>query len=547
MLLPVLASAERSEQSPFRANVRYASKVRDIVKHADDPAQGVQRLSKLPAPFRLTVPLKTQGVVEVTLKKIWHPAGVSYFDDGYSQSVDTAKPIHLRGHVRMRHQGKRVRRAVAATVFHERGKHTKLSLTFMAPSRSKSEAARFYELSIPLRRGEAGSEVQLQAVSHFALSEKTCGNLTSPAKIGIIKEYDSPKIKSIKEVELATEADYEWFETYGSQSNSRIQSLINSVNSIYESQLDLTLSITKQVVVTSSSSRYFSTNSSSLLSEFRSYTNSNGQLGDADVYHLFSGKNFDGSIIGLAYVGVVCAFPTASFGTTQNLSSALNPVITAHEIGHNFSAEHDDATTPATIMSTALSSSNPPTRFSATSISQISSHVSDYGDCLAVTSNPSATPTPTSGGGGGGGGQVPGDVDDPTLKVHLSSSMNKNGAISLGIVEDDLPGGCTLTLRAASTRAKSVTGTVLSTVSGDYTNTTIDTTLSKTSNKKNKKGKLAKVFVVAIRECSGDSSTEISNAVAFRPYAIKVKKKVSLSAWIAALKQAVGSRTPQQQ
>jgi len=51
------------------------------------------------------------------------------------------------------------------------------------------------------------------------------------------------------------------------------------------------------------------------------------------ISSVFGGKNFDGSIIGLAYVGVICSDPDYAYGTTQNYNPSADASIVAHELG----------------------------------------------------------------------------------------------------------------------------------------------------------------------------------------------------------------------
>jgi hypothetical protein len=71
------------------------------------------------------------------------------------------------------------------------------------------------------------------------------------------------------------------------------------------------------------------TASETLLDLFRQ----NATRGAADVGVLFTDRTFDDGVIGIAYLGVVCRFPAASYGAIRRFQDALDPIILAHELG----------------------------------------------------------------------------------------------------------------------------------------------------------------------------------------------------------------------
>jgi hypothetical protein len=63
-----------------------------------------------------------------------------------------------------------------------------------------------------------------------------------------------------------------------------------------------------------------------------------------DLVHLFTGRELDGAVIGIARGSSVC-FAELGFALSQSRYSLLlgkRASLTAHEIGHNFSAQHCD-------------------------------------------------------------------------------------------------------------------------------------------------------------------------------------------------------------
>lgn len=190
-------------------------------------------------------------------------------------------------------------------------------------------------------------------------------------------------------VTISTDADPEWYQKYGDQSNAVIASLINTAEAIYNRQLGLRFRIVKQHVYTDSSP-YVTGDAGMLLSAFTRNADNATNLGlepasfhqDVDLKHLFTGKDLDGSIIGIAYIGVLCAVPSLSFGITQSYMEAANAGIFAHELGHNFGAGHD-ASTREGLMFPSISIPYAQ-KFSDASLAEVTSHLSKYGSCISL-------------------------------------------------------------------------------------------------------------------------------------------------------------------
>lgn len=101
---------------------------------------------------------------------------------------------------------------------------------------------------------------------------------------------------------------------------------------------------------------------------------------DHSIFHFVSGRNFDGSTAGLAYMGTVCDGSGWATGiTSASDSNATTAVIVAHEIGHNLGANHDGADNSCeageNIMSPYVDSSL--TSFSNCSFADISNKISE--------------------------------------------------------------------------------------------------------------------------------------------------------------------------
>lgn len=203
------------------------------------------------------------------------------------------------------------------------------------------------------------------------------------------KEFVPQKAESIsalKVVELATEADFEYVNAFGGsvQANNSILGILNVVQSVYESELNLRLRVVYQHTWETQAQPYNGTDPNATLVQFRDHWNANFTNIQRDIAHLWTGRTMNNGIVGTAYVGVVCNAPGSAYGFSQKFDFEPNKFyITAHEIGHNFGAQHSDgqAGCAQTIMESAI-------HFLATSFcqfsrNQINTHATVNSSCLS--------------------------------------------------------------------------------------------------------------------------------------------------------------------
>ena len=147
----------------------------------------------------------------------------------------------------------------------------------------------------------------------------------------------------LKIAELAFDCDYETFLANGSDVGATladIDAVVNAANVYYARDVLIEHQLTTVIVRSSEPDPYTSFEPGGALDELvNEWRNNQGGV-VRDMTHLATGKELNGNIIGLAYVGVVCNLPWA-FGLTQwNLSFGGRVIVLAHELGHNWNAPH---------------------------------------------------------------------------------------------------------------------------------------------------------------------------------------------------------------
>ncbi len=196
------------------------------------------------------------------------------------------------------------------------------------------------------------------------------------------------------DLQLAIASDRSMFDKYGSVAaveNHNI-AVMNDVQTNFTGAFlhDINFVIVTQFVVTGTDPWTPSTAAGIFLASFRSWANAGG-FGSGVIYDLgqiWTNRDFDGSTIGVAYVGGLCT--SSRYQALQDFTSnaSLLRVMTAHETGHNLNMEHDGS--GGFIMSPTVSNTN---TWSTLSVNTFASFIPGNinSSCLV----------PCAGGGGG--------------------------------------------------------------------------------------------------------------------------------------------------
>jgi hypothetical protein len=264
-----------------------------------------------------------------------------------------------------------------------------------AVSNKQAKAARLYSLAWKLK-GSADMQASVQArvstKSNSSFLNKLCdthvdASSKSLTVFSAARAAEPSKASSkARIVTLSTDADAEWYAVYRDSSNAEIAATINAAEAIFEKQLGVRFALVRQHVYVGASP-YRATDSSALLASFAKNPENPANLGfsaltfdqDVDMKHLFTGKDLDGNVVGLSYVGAMCWSPRNAYGLTQNISRDMNITTFLHEVGHTFGASHDTADSGG-IMYPSLGFRR---YFSAVSIEQINRALAINGQCVS--------------------------------------------------------------------------------------------------------------------------------------------------------------------
>lgn len=171
--------------------------------------------------------------------------------------------------------------------------------------------------------------------------------------------------------EIAFDADFEFFQLNASNAINvvnDIETVMNNVSTVYDRDVNITYEFTTFVVRTTAADPYTTVIMNDLLCEFRNKWNTapENQI-QRDVAQLFTGKNVTGNVIGLAWLGVLCNQVGNDCASVNNLAYScvesrftgvadFRTSLSAHELGHNWQAQHCDTANPCNIMCSAINS-----------------------------------------------------------------------------------------------------------------------------------------------------------------------------------------------
>jgi hypothetical protein len=228
--------------------------------------------------------------------------------------------------------------------------------------------------------------------AHGACATTIAGRVKSEVA-HLTPKTSQPLANSLRQADLATEADYDYVSFFGSSAaaNAEILSIMNQVDGIYQQRMGITFRISYQHTWDTSADPYSAAAADQMLYEFTNYWNGNMAGQSRDLAHLWTNRPMEGNIAGIAWLGSVCNDVSHSYGVSERYADSFKYSISAHEMGHNFGATHPDDQSPPvsacsqTIMNSIVGNTFDFCQFS---LDEMNNYLAPNSSCLAVVASP---------------------------------------------------------------------------------------------------------------------------------------------------------------
>jgi hypothetical protein len=207
----------------------------------------------------------------------------------------------------------------------------------------------------------------VEAPSGAAFYGKIAGELTAAAA----------KPGAVAQISIAAYGDFPLYDRQGEDAEPGLAARLNNVDGIFSEQVGVEIHVASLHVYRSTAADPYNDTRDPrrLLDDVADHRKRSDWQRAQGLTHLFTGRDLEGSTVGIAYNASLCEAEWGAGLTQVGNNPTFDSLVAAHELGHNFGAPHDGETGsacaavgPGFLMSPTINGSD---QFSSCSLAQI--------------------------------------------------------------------------------------------------------------------------------------------------------------------------------
>ncbi len=192
------------------------------------------------------------------------------------------------------------------------------------------------------------ADVTMDPAAAACGAESLPGSKASDAYASLAAELKNSTVAmqaagATRRLEVSALGDSRFQARFGSEQAARDEILtrLNNVDGIFSTHLSIEIYVGTLSVPNAANDQLSATTTpNTLLRELAELRKRTPELSSRGLTHLFTDRDLDGTTIGIAYLDSLCDTKNA-VGLTESRNVWLDSLVAAHEIGHNFGADHD--------------------------------------------------------------------------------------------------------------------------------------------------------------------------------------------------------------
>lgn len=149
---------------------------------------------------------------------------------------------------------------------------------------------------------------------------------------------------AVSEISIGAVGDFEFTSAKGGDAAAAaaIAARFNTIDGIYSQEIGIQINVPLIETYSDAADPFTDeSNAGALLSELITYRQNTPAQNNLGLTHLYTGRDLDGSTVGVAFDNVLCRNDAGAGLSEGNGSATFDSLVAAHEIGHNFGAPHD--------------------------------------------------------------------------------------------------------------------------------------------------------------------------------------------------------------